>query len=1477
MRKLYTITVGIFLTLLFAACTQFTADIEDVFLSYWSTEVAITRYSFDPAITVHADKDTIESIPSLRDVTVTLTVRNPKNVKFQLPQDAGAPADIVVFPADVEGTTTSAPKQPDDYELTQDSPSQLTLKYKAVFLQKHEYGKKNIGPTITLYPEDGRKFSKTFTLNVKANTPPPKPTFAVAKTTGTPSYYVLCITVPETDMSKTVAGGLLHKDLAHVEINETPYSFSVNEAEKKFVKPEADAFIGYSDVEKLTAPDADKVPSGGWVLYYKTDAEVKDGAAKSNYTIKLIDAEGLVSGELKASTKPNRPAPVHISLVKGICTADVNNDNTGTTPHTIGVGESDKPATLRLTSATANATISYTLTEISTGSTASPSTGSGAGSGLDIPLPIQTGKTEAEYMLTVRAEADGFETGAERTLYYKITAQNTDTALSALKLTEGSDVYSAALIAGSDSAYICKIPFAERARTLTLTATTANSRSTITAVTVNGTPPAGFAPANTVTLMNAVTLPSTLPAAQVTVKITVTGEDPSVSKEYTLTVAYPPVLTSLSFSSGGTPVSFRNEGDTVDKAFSSHTFEYYIFAAQLSPSVMDFTAAPESGATVTVSVNGNNHTGATVPLPGLGGEMLVTFTVAKDGLQNEYTVRIKRKSYTVTFKAQSSDDEESAGGGKIQVTNPAAAGIASVSGNNSAVVTVKAETGTTITVSATAETNYRFKRWSKGGTPIGTGNSYTHVVDSSATIQAELISPNIYVRGTNGDWYTAHVQGAAAGNDSTGNGSKQKPYATVTKALQARTEAGVPYTIWADGIVEEQNTLTIGSGETVTIAALRKDYDPPMPAILQDGRPNPTVEQCLVTTAGTLTLDGIALEGIITGLPGTPSVTSGQNAFGIKQTGGAVTAKGENMAIKNFSHGVKIKGGTFTMEAGSICNNYSNGNSGVDIRGGAFILNGGSIKANEATNVAGVYVKGATFTMNNGEISGNKAWCLGGGIYVDEYGIANISGGTIKANHAAQSVYVGGSKDVGGGGIYVGHDGTVNFTAGTIEGNIIHEVEKNCGAGVFIGEKGTFNMSGGTINDCTTEIPLPDGFGTPVPSEPSRGVGVYVAGDSEPTKGTFNMTGGIIINCKPRSGHTADGGGVYVGREAVFRMKGYADVTPSTGSDANVKGNNDVYLDDKMITVDGVLSPAGGIAARITVSDTKYNTSTQVLTGSTVNTEHTKFTVTPKTVSGTTEEWGIDSNGKLKKAKTIDGGDSDAWEELKTAVQSAANGDVITIKGTVKATNALGNSGEIVINGKNITIKGAEGAGTAELNANSNYPSPPGAPTKPHRIFKVTNGTLTLKNLTLKNGNAGKLGSELDSSGGGILLESGSVSLSGVTISGCKAITTGPSKGQGGGIYIKSGTLTMDNSELSTNEATKAGGGVYIASNGIFNLIGGQLSSNVISNDPKQGIAVYNDNGTFKWTGGTITNHHAGSDDTVIAGPYTNTSGNAAD
>ena len=218
MRKAYIILTGIFFTLLFTACRQFTADIAD-YLRYWSAEAYIADSTIKAV--VQNDLNNIPSVPSAQDVPVTFNLKNSKSFPLDLPPEADVEKKVIVFEH-----LAQVPKFGDDYTIVQSEDCQsLILTYKATFLQRYEWGEQDLSSTMTLYAKDGRKFKQTYTFKVKANTPPPKPTFAVAKTTGTPSYYVLCITAPETDMRKTVAGGLLHKDLAHIEITKHPMPF----------------------------------------------------------------------------------------------------------------------------------------------------------------------------------------------------------------------------------------------------------------------------------------------------------------------------------------------------------------------------------------------------------------------------------------------------------------------------------------------------------------------------------------------------------------------------------------------------------------------------------------------------------------------------------------------------------------------------------------------------------------------------------------------------------------------------------------------------------------------------------------------------------------------------------------------------------------------------------------------------------------------------------------------------------------------------------------------------------------------------------------------------------------------------------------------------------------------------------------------------------------------------------------------------
>lgn len=351
----------------------------------------------------------------------------------------------------------------------------------------------------------------------------------------------------------------------------------------------------------------------------------------------------------------------------------------------------------------------------------------------------------------------------------------------------------------------------------------------------------------------------------------------------------------------------------------------------------------------------------------------------------------------------------------------------------------------------------------------------------------------------------------------------------------------------------------------------------------------------------------------------------------------------------------------------------------------------------------------------------------------------------------------------------------------------------------------------------------------------------------------FNIRGGtelILVDIQLRYGRVngENGGAAYVENGGVLALTGKTVITPSTEGDVNTPGENDVYLaTGALIKIDSALTSTEPIVARITPES--YSESTQVLTGITtlLDSEHDKFTVTQN--SDPEHVWGIKNDGNLEKISKTINASSDAWRKLRKLVRIAPAGTVITIDGEIKATNDSGNSGEIVID-KNLTIQGKTGAASDILDANSNHIG------TPHRIFKVSSHEmLTLKELTLKNGyagngSAGKLGTK----GGGILLENGSVSLSNVIVSGCKASTNSSWHGDGAGIYVKSGAIIMENSTFSANVASAYGGGIYVNENGWLTMRG----SNAITGcSAGSGGAICVSGATVNITGCTITGNTA--------------------
>jgi len=160
---------------------------------------------------------------------------------------------------------------------------------------------------------------------------------------------------------------------------------------------------------------------------------------------------------------------------------------------------------------------------------------------------------------------------------------------------------------------------------------------------------------------------------------------------------------------------------------------------------------------------------------------------------------------------------------------------------------------------------------------------------------------------------------------------------------------------------------------------------------------------------------------------------------------------------------------------------------------------------------------------------------------------------------------------------------------------------------------------------------------------------------------------------------------------------------------------------------------------------------------------------------------------------------AEAWKKVREAVMTVAAGGVITLNGTINATNDPGNRGHIEIS-KNLTVQGAPGNPPAVLDAHHlGLPSSSNIADS-HRIFTVMGAVeVTLQDLTLKRGKDAVSPERVGSDGGGIFARANAnLTLINVTVEDCI------SKAPGGGIRYDhddtgGGRLTMINCTIKNN------------------------------------------------------------------------------
>lgn len=198
--------------------------------------------------------------------------------------------------------------------------------------------------------------------------------------------------------------------------------------------------------------------------------------------------------------------------------------------------------------------------------------------------------------------------------------------------------------------------------------------------------------------------------------------------------------------------------------------------------------------------------------------------------------------------------------------------------------------------------------------------------------------------------------------------------------------------------------------------------------------------------------------------------SSGSLTIKDSSTGGKIDGQNKNC-------GIEVKGGTLTLESGSIVNC-------TDADG-----DGGAVDVSN-TGVTETQVKYGKFIMNGGAIEDCRAGDDGGAIDIGSGCTFIMNGGAIKNCKATKN----------GGAVIVKDKAKFEMNDGLIEGCSVTTTD-GTGGGVYIANVGRFVMSGGTIKDCTRYFSDYYGY-----------IGNGVAGETF-SKAEIILKGGTFDNC----------------------------------------------------------------------------------------------------------------------------------------------------------------------------------------------------------------------------------------------------------------------------------------------------------------------------------------------------------------------------
>jgi CSLREA domain-containing protein len=474
-----------------------------------------------------------------------------------------------------------------------------------------------------------------------------------------------------------------------------------------------------------------------------------------------------------------------------------------------------------------------------------------------------------------------------------------------------------------------------------------------------------------------------------------------------------------------------------------------------------------------------------------------------------------------------------------------------------------------------------------------------------------------------------------------------------------------------------------------------------------------------------------------------------------------------------------------------------------DITSGNVIISGITVANGAATTDygGGVHNSGAPVSITNATIAGNTG--KSGGIYND--GTLTITNSTVSGNMTTQSG--------AGGGIF--NLGTLTVIDSTISGNTSID---SFGGAVF-NNVGQVTITSSTISGNMA----PQGYGGGLYDQ----IGTMTITSSTITANSAKWAGGIANGISPDSAGVVNLRNTIIARNTAsaypdvfgpFATQGFNLVADSSGATISPTVTTD------QIGADPLLGP---------LQDNSGPTFTHaLLPGSAAidRGDSSGLSADQRGFARPVDDPNINNSGdgsdvgayEVQPCNTINGmvknNDDSGTDSLRAVINTVCDGGTITFASNVRGAINL-TSGELLVN-KNLTINGP-GANllSVQRSAASGTPN--------FRIFNIS-GTfkVSISGLTLAKGKISAFGE----SGGGILNQGGTLTLTNSTVSGNSASI-------GGGIQNTGGTLNLTSSTISGNSAGLGGGGVI---GGTVSIINSTISGNMAKGGNAGGIAVIN-------------------------------------